>query len=154
MLNLSLRYLVADTADLGKNSALTRLEMRVDPDDLAFVPPLLHETLSTISSPVFSEFTLKLQSLPKGHHFFYPLNISGVWGDDWWMIDRDLDDMVNATGRNIKIVVHVATNGGVWSTGLQRFVGCMFPSMNARGLVKVFPPSSNPYQEEGERFVW
>ena len=154
LLNRYLCYSVVDTADLGKNSVLTRLEMRVDPDDLAFVPPLLHETLSTISSPVFSEFTLKLQSLPKDHRFFYPLNISGAWGDNWWMIDRDLDDMVKATGRNIKFVVHVAANSGIWSVGLQRFVGYMFPSMNARGLVRVVSPSSNPCQEEGGRLVW
>jgi len=144
---------VLDTADLSQNSALTRLEVRVDPDDLPFVPPLLHETLLRISSPVFSEFTLKLQSLPADLHFFYQLDFNVVWGDYWWIIDRVLDDMVNATGRNIKFAVQVATNGGVWSTGLQRFVGYMFPLMNARGLVRVFSPSSNPYQES-ERFVW
>ena len=138
--------------DLNRNSALVRFEVRVDPDDLTLVPLLLHEILLTISSPAFSEFTLKLEGLPKAHRFFYNLTIDVVWGEDWWLIDQDLDDMVNATGRDIKFVVHVGTNGGVWSPGLREYVGYMFPSMNARGLVRASHPSSTDL--EGERFLW
>ena len=123
----------------------------MDPDDLALIPPLLHETLLTITSPAFSEFALRLEGLPVNHQFLYDLSIGTVWGDDWWTIDRDLNNMVTATGRDIKFVVQVGTFGGVWGIELQRFVGSIFPLMNARGLVRVPRPSLS---REGERFIW
>ena len=150
LLNHSLRYIVLDTADLSQNLALTRFEIRVDPDDLTLVAPILHETLLTISSPTFSEFTLKLEGLPTDHRFLYELSINAVWGDDWWVIDRDLNDMVRKTGREIKFVVQVGINGGVWGFELEEFVGDMFPLMNARGLVRVPLLSA---VREGERFI-
>ena len=123
----------------------------MDPEDLALVPPLLHKTLSTIRSPAFSEFTLKLEGVPVNHQFFYNLSIGTVWGDDWWIIDGDLNDMVTVAGRDIVFVVQVGEFGGVWDIELQRFVGDVFPLMNARGLVRAPRPSLN---REGERFIW
>ena len=125
--------------------------MRVDPEDLALVPPLLHKTLSTIRSPAFSELTLKLEGVPVSHQFFYDLSIGTVWGDSWWIIDGDLNDMVTVAGRDIEFVVQVGEFGGVWDIELQRFVGDVFPLMNARGLVRAPRPSLN---REGERFIW
>ena len=119
MLNRSLRHSVLETADLSQNLALTRFEARVDPDDLALIPPLLHETLLTIASPAFSEFVLKLEGLPVNHRFFYQLSVGAVWGDDWWIIDRDLNNMVTAAGRDIKFVVQVGVFGGVWGSELR-----------------------------------
>ena len=151
ILNRSPRYLVLETADLSQNLALTRLEVRVDPEYLVLVPHLLHKTLLKIRSPAFSEFTLKLEGVPVSHRFLYDLSIGTVWGDDWWIIDRDLNDMVAAAGRDIKFVVQVGAFGGVWDIELQRFVGDMFPLMNVRGLVRAPRPSLN---REGERFIW
>ena len=138
-----------DTADLNQNLALTRLEVRVDPDDLDLIPPLLHETLLTIRSPAFSEFVLRIEGLPANHKFLYELSVGTVWGDDWWIIDRDLNDMVTAAGRDIKFVVRVGTFA-IWGIELQGFVGGVFPLMNARGLVKAPLPSSI---REGVRYV-
>ena len=144
------RYPVFETVDLSQNLALTRFEARVDPDDLDLIPPLLHETLLTIKSSAFSEFILKLEGLPVNHRF-YELSVGTVWGDDWWIIDRDLNKMVATTGRDIKFVVQVGGFGGVWGTELQGFLGDVFPLMNARGLVRAPRPSSN---REGERIIW
>ena len=65
------------------------------------------------------------------------------------MIDRDLNEMVTAAGKDIKFVVQVGTFA-IWSIELRGFVGYVFPLMNARGLVKAPLPSSI---REGERFV-
>ena len=138
--------------DLSRNSVLTRFELRVDPDDLSLVPSLLHETLPTISSPAFSEFTLKLEGCPAGARFFHLLSSKVVWGDGWGTIDRDLDDMVHAIGREVRLVIRVGAGGGVWSPELRGFVGGMFPLMNARGLVRVVVVEPT-FQAEGERFV-
>ncbi|KAF9650490.1 hypothetical protein BDM02DRAFT_3111993 [Thelephora ganbajun] len=141
-----------DTADLSRNLALKRFEVRVDPDDLTLIPPLLHDTLSTVSSPVFSEFILKLEGYPTENRFFHLLSSRVVWGDEWGIIDRDLSDMVRRIGRDIRLAVWVTHNGGVWSRELGEFVGGMFPLMNARGLVRVLKPGIE--FDEGERFIW
>ena len=140
-----------DTEDLSRNLSLARFELRVDPDELNLIPPFLHETLSTISSPVFSELALRLEGSLIPYCFLHSLSIKVVWGDEWGMIDKYLNDMVHATGRDIKFVVQVGKNGGVRGRELRGFVGSMFPLMNARGLVRVLAPSS---LREGERFIW
>ena len=109
----------------------------MDRDNLALIPPLLHQTLSTISSTVFSKLVLKLQSLPGGYYSFHELAVEAIWGDDWGMVDRDLDDMVKATGNGIKFVVQVLANGEVPGVEFRRFVGHLFPLMHARRLVSV-----------------
>jgi hypothetical protein len=96
----------------------------------------LRETLSTISSPTFSEFTLKLEGCPRGH--FRLLSSQVVWGDEWGLIDRDLSEMVHTTGRDIRIrlIVRLGMNG-VWSPALGGFMRDAFPLMKARRLVEV-----------------
>lgn len=141
-----------ETVDLSRNLALVQFELRVDPEDLTLVPSLLHETLSTILSPAFSWFTLKLEGYPVAYHFFPDLSIRAVWGDGWQIIDKDLDDMVYATGRDIRFVVEVGTNGGVWSYRLQGFVEDMFPLMSARGLVSVLGPGDR--EPGGVQYIW
>ena len=147
----SFHSLVLDATDLSQNFALTRFELRVDPDDLMLVPPLLHETLSTISSPVFSEFTLKLEDYLVEDHFFYLLSREALWGDEWGIVDRDLNDMVQVAGKDIRFVVQVGAHGGVWLRELRGFMGVMFPLMSARGLVGVV---KSTFQAEDERFIW
>lgn len=141
-----------DNADLGRNFALTRFELRVDPEYLTLIPPLVHKTLETISSPAFSEFTLKLEGYPVENRFFHLLTSGVVWGNGWGTIDRILNDMVRTVGRDIRFVVRVGANGGVWSPELGRFVGDMFPLMNARGLVRVM--NWVTVGSEGDEFIW
>ena len=58
-------------------------------------------------------------------------------GDEWGMIDRDLDYMAHMGGKDIQLVIQVGTGSEVWSPTLRRLVGDAFPLMNARGLVSV-----------------
>ena len=122
---------------MSRNLALVRFELRVDPDDLTLIPPLLHETLPTILSPAFLEFVLKLESCPAEGRFFHLLSSKAVWGDEWGVIDSDLNEMVHAIGRDVRLVVRVGTGGGVWFPEFRMFVRDTFPLMSARGLVRV-----------------
>jgi len=127
-----------DSVDLSRNLALTRFELRADrPDDLTLALPPLRKTLSTISSPTFSEFTLKLEGIPVGIRFFQLLPSDVVWRDGWGTIDRNLNDMVRAAGRDIWLVFQVEAGRGVWSPRLGGLYGTALPLMNARGLVSV-----------------
>ena len=125
----------------------------MDPDDLSLIPSLLHETLPTISSPAFSEFVLKLEGYPVGARFFHLLSSKTVWGGGWRVIDRDLNDMVHAIRRGVRLVIRVGAGGGVWTPELRGFVGRVFPLMNARGLVKVEVVKPTFQLVEGERFI-
>ena len=106
--------------------------MEICPDDLILALPTLRKTLSTISSPAFSEVTLKLEGCPMGIHFFQLLPHEGMWRDEWGLIDRDLDDMAHEIGRDIRLVVQVEAGGGVWSPTLGGLVGEVFPLMSER----------------------
>ena len=137
-LNNPLCYTAVDAVDLSGNLLLARFELRVkSPDDLTLALPSLRKTLLTISSPAFSEFTLKLEGIPMGIRFFQLLPGEVVWRDEWGMIDRDLNDMAQVVGREIRLVVQIEAAGGVWSPTLGGRVGDVFPLMNARGLVSV-----------------
>lgn len=147
-LNHRLRYPGLDAVSLSRNQALVRFEQRVEhPKDLTHALSAVRETLSTISSPVFSELTFKLEGFPMETHFFLLLCGDIVWEEGWGMVDRDLDDMVHSTGRDIRLVVQLGEipgTGGRSSTlreieggiTLRGFGGHMFPLMNARGLVE------------------
>lgn len=136
--------------DFSRSLALKRFELRADPDDLPFIPYRLRQTLSTITSPVFSEFTLKLEGLIILHRTFRLLANRTVWEGGWDFIDSALNDMVDEIGGDIRLVVQVAANGGVWSPELEGIMGEVFPLMGERGLVRVVAPGF----DEGERFIW
>ena len=132
------RYPALDVVDLSRNLALTRFELRVDRIfDLTPILTLLRKTLPTILSPAFSEFTLKLEGCPMSIHFFQLLPEEGVWRDECGTIDRDLNNMVQVAGRDIRLVIQVEPAGGVWSPRLGGLAGSAFRLMNARGLVSV-----------------
>ena len=127
-----------DSADLSRNLALKRFHLRVDrPDDLNYVLVPLCETLSTIPSPTFSEFALKLEGCSIEIHFFRLVSGDMAWGREWDLIDRQLDDMVRVAGRDIRLVLQVGAGGGVWTPRLVELVGGVFPLMHARGLMSV-----------------
>jgi len=123
------------------------------PDDLDLVLPPLHATLSTISSPVFSEFTLNLEGYSMETRLFQLISGPRAWGDGWGMVDRDLNDMVRVVGRDIRLVVQVEARGGAWTPMLGELMGAVFPLMNARGLVSV-EVAKPKLRAKGERFIW
>ena len=69
--------------------------------------------------------------------FFELISGERPWGDEWGMVDSDLNDMVHANGRDIRLVVQVGADCGVWTPNLGELMGDVFPLMNARGLVSV-----------------
>jgi len=134
--------------------ALTRFELRVDrTEDLSLVLSPLRKTLSTISSPGFSKFILKLGYCPKAVCFLQLLSGEVAWGDEWGMIDRDLNDMARAIGRDIRLVIRVGVGDEVWSPTLRALIGDVFPLMKARGLVDVEVVKS-VHTESGESGSW
>jgi len=131
-------YPALETADLSRNLALARFELHVGyPEDLIPVLSPLRKTLSTISSPAFSEFTLKFEYSETERRFLQFVSGEVVRGDEWGMIDRDLNDMGYRIGRDIQLVVQVGAGIEVWSPTRRTVVGDVFPLMNARGLVSV-----------------
>ena len=138
LLNISLCYSALVSADLSRNMALTRFELRVDQThDLNLVLSPLRKTLSTISSPVFSEFILKIECCPSGIRFLDLLSGEVTQGDEWKTIDSDLNDMSRTNGRDIRLAIRVGVGDEIWSPALRALVGDVFPLMNARGLVDV-----------------
>ena len=78
------------SVDLGCNEILRRFEFAVNFAELDILPPFLHEALTSISSPRFSEFSLLLR---QGLLEFEPNggpNGRRVWGTGWEVIDEDL----------------------------------------------------------------
>ena len=134
--------------------ALTKFQLRVDrPDDLNHVLSSLRETLSTISSPAFSEFVLKLKGCPMKNLFFQLVSGEEAWGREWDLVDRDLDDMVRVTGRDIRLVLEVGAGGGVWTPRLWELMGDVFPLMNTRGLMSV-EVAKPIVRARRDRFIW
>jgi len=140
---------------LSRNLALTKLQLHVDsPDDLDHVLSPLLETLSTISSPAFSEFVLKLEGCLMENRFLQLISGEATWGREWEPIDRHLDGVVRVTGRDIRLVLQVGAGGGVWTSRLGELVGDVFPLMYARGLMSV-EVAKPIVRTGGERFtIW
>ena len=123
---------------MSRNSALTRFELRVNyPRDLVPALSRLRGTLSTISSPAFSELTLRFVGYPIEPLFLRPLPGEVLWGDNWGIIDGKLNDMVHAIRRDIQLVVQIGAGGRVWAPRLRAIVRAAFPLMDARGSVIV-----------------
>ena len=138
--------------DLSRNSALTTLELRlVYPRDLVQDPPRLRKTLSTISSPAFSEFTLRFEGDLSESRLLRTVTGEAVWGDQWGGIDGKLDDMIHVIGRNIRLVIQIGECGGAWVPSLRALVEAAFPLLNARGLVSV---EVVKFSAETDRIVW
>jgi len=134
--------------------ALARFQLRVDrPDDLNRILIPLRETLSTISSPAFSEFILKLEGCPMENRFLQLVSGEVAWGSKWELIDRVLNDMMCRIGRDVRLIIQVGAGGGVWTPRLGELVGGVFPLMNARGLTSV--EIARPMiRARGDQFIW
>ena len=93
--------------NLGSNGILRRFEFDVGFAELDILPPFLHKTLASISSPHFSGFSLRL------FQRFYEFDPNGdpkrwsshgnrwevrTWGAAWDVVDEDLYAL--AAGRN------------------------------------------------------
>ena len=87
--------------NLRTNRILRRFGFDVDFAELDILPPFLHKTLTSISSPHFSEFSLRLLgglvkfNLDRSRRHKYRIR---TWGAGWDVIDEDL--YAHAAGRD------------------------------------------------------
>ena len=77
------------SVNLESNGILRRFELKVDFVELDILPPFLHKTLTSISSPYFSEFSLRLCQE------FNPTrggrtSRKTLWGTGWEVVDEVL----------------------------------------------------------------
>ena len=99
----------------------------MDFPELEILPPFLRKTLTSISSPHFSEFSLRLC---QGWQDFKPRgggNRRRVWGTGWEVVDEDL--YVHATRRDdfrftVEILIGLSTVAAVEER---------FPRMESKG---------------------
>jgi len=104
----------------------------VDFAELDILPPFLHKTLTSISSPHFSEFSLLLR---RGWHDIGPNgganNRRRVWGTGWEVVDEVL--YAHAAGRDdfrftVKVEVGLPKVAAVWAH---------FPRMRSKGSLVI-----------------
>ena len=128
------------SVDLGSNGILRRFEFDVDFVELDILPPFLHKALVSISSPHFSEFSLRL--FP-GLHDFDSDEGTGGWrtqdsrrevetlGAGWEAVDEDL--YVLAAGRDdFRFTIEFVTGQLTVAT-----VEECFPRMKSRGSLVI-----------------
>ena len=119
---------------------LRRFGLDVDFVELKILPPFLHGVLTSISSPHFAEFSLRLF---RGTFDEY-LRDQGagdrktLWGNGWEMVDEDL--YAHAARRDdFRVVVNV-----VAGESTKAAVEALFPRMKSKGSLSVAmwdPPS-------------
>jgi len=119
------------SVNLGSNEILRRFEFVVDFVELDMLPPFLHEALTSISSPHFSEFSLRLDEGSFKSNLDGAANGRRVWGTGWEAIDEDL--CAHAAGRDdfrfeVEIVKGQSTVAAVKKH---------FPKMNSKGLLSI-----------------
>jgi len=117
--------------DLGSNEIFRRLELSVDFVELDILPPFLHRTLTSISSPYFSEFSLRLcqGALQFAHGGASSRRTS--WGEGWEVIDEDLYAHA-AGGDDLRLVVQI-----VAGESTEAAVEELFPRMKSKGSLVV-----------------
>jgi len=115
---------------LRSNKILRRFELVVCLTGLGDVPHLLHEALTSISSPHFSEFSLRLL------HLFESNRNSGDQGPllletGWEVVDEDLYACA-ARRSDFRFVVEIPSEGLT-----EAAVEALFPRMKSKGSLLI-----------------
>ena len=119
------------SVNLVCNGILRRFEFVVDFPELDILPPFLHKTLTSISSPHFSEFSLQLR---QGLLEFNPNGDDRgrrIWGTGWELVDEDLYACAARTD-NFQVMVEFV-NG----QSTEVVIEAHFPRMKSRGSLKI-----------------
>jgi len=118
---------------LGRNGVLRRFELDVDFAELDVLPPFLHEALTSISSPHFSEFSLRLFKgmLPELTREEGAGDRKTSWGTGWEMVDEDLYAHA-ARKDDFRFVVNI-----VVGESTEADVEALFPRMKSKGSLLV-----------------
>ena len=126
---------------MGSNEILRRFELVVDFEEFDAVPRFLHETLTSISSPHFSEFSLQLL---RGFH--YRRGSGGrntlLWGAGWEIVDEDLYACA-ARNDSFRFVIVIPTGEST-----EVAVEALFPQMKSKGSLVI------KWERQGPLYRW
>ena len=117
------------SVDLESNGIFRRFELEVNFVELDILPPFLHGTLTSISSPHFSEFSLRLcqEFNPTGG----PGNRKTLWGIGWEVVDEDLYELA-ARRDDFRCAVQIVTGESTVAA-----VEALFPRMKSKGSMVI-----------------
>ena len=128
------------SVDLGYNGILGWFAFAVDFAELGILPPFLHRTLTSITSPHFSEFSLLLFQRSYGYNYKEGDSRRGIsWGTGWEVVDEDL--YAHAARRDdFQVVIQIVTGKSTVAA-----VEALFPRMKSKGsLVITQKPTLRP----------
>jgi len=117
------------SVNLGCNGTLRRFGLAVDFAELDVLPPFVYKTLASVSSPQFSEFSLRLS---EGYnHDQGPGDRRTVWGTGWEMVDEEL--YTRASRRDgFRFVIQI-----VPGESTEAAVETLFPRMKSNGSLLI-----------------
>jgi len=117
---------------LGCNGKLRRFELDVDFVELDVLPPLLHKALTSISSPHFSYFSLRLfQGSLEPNPDAGPGDRKTLWGAGWNVVDEAL--YAHAVRRDdFRFMVQIVTGEST-----EAAVEGLFPRMKSNGSLLI-----------------
>jgi len=120
------------TLNLEPNEILRRFELEVNFVELDILPPFIHEVLTSISSPYFSEFSLRLCC--ERAKFKSVWGVSGrktLWGTGWEVVDEDL--YAHAARRDdFRFAVQIVTGESTAAA-----VEALFPRVKSKGSLLI-----------------
>ena len=112
---------------MGSSEILRRFELVVDFEELATVPRFLHEVLTSISPPHFSEFFLRLL-----RGFDHGSGLSTLlWGTGWETVDEDLRAYAARKG-NFRFIIEIPTGEST-----EAAVEAIFPQVKSKGSLVI-----------------
>jgi len=112
----------------------------VDSIELDILPSFLHKTLTSISSPHFSEFSLLLSQGWLDFELNGGANVPKVWGPGWEVVDEDL--YVHAVRRdNFRFKVEIVIGQSTVAA-----VEAHFPRMKSKGSLVITQRQSPKYK--------
>jgi len=116
------------SVNLRSNRALRRFELVVDFPELDILPPFVLKTLASISSPHFSEFSLRLV---RGYSRDEDGCRETLWGAGWDAVDEDMYARTARSGGflfTVQIVTGETTEAAIEA---------LFPRMKSNGLLLI-----------------
>ena len=116
------------SVNLRCNRVLRRFELAVDFAELEILPPFVLKTLASISSPHFSEFSLRLVW---GGNFGGTGHRKTLWGAGWEVVDENLYARTAQRG-GFRFAIQIVTGESTEAT-----IEALFPRMKSKGSLLI-----------------
>jgi len=114
---------------LGSIKILKRLELVSHFEDVETLPQFLHNTLTSVSSPHFWEFSLHLLRGSGNDGDPGPRTFS--WGAGWEIVDEDLYTYAARRG-NFRFVIEIPPGAST-----EAAIAALFPRMKSKGWLVI-----------------